>query len=110
MKHRIVAAIVLTFMCLTTIGCSEPESTGPSASVSEEFNSTYEGLQTKLFDGQGCTNDACHGVAAVGGLDLRADVSYSQLVNVTSTGSELKRGTRLRGRLPVPKTSRSFRA
>ena len=91
MKNHILVAVALTTTLLVSMGCSEKEPSTSNSSHADEFSSTYEGLQTKLFDGQGCTNDACHGVAAVGGLDLRADVSFSQLVDVESTGSELKR-------------------
>ena len=91
MKNHILVAVALTTTLLASMGCSDKEPSTSNSSHTGEFSSTYEGLQTKLFDGQGCTNDACHGVAAVGGLDLRSDVSFSQLVDVESTGSELKR-------------------
>ena len=93
MMNRSLNAASLAVICFFFFGCSgsdDETSTTPDP-VQEEFTSTYQGLQVKLFDGQGCSNDACHGVAAVGGLDLRADVSFSQLVGVASTGSALKR-------------------
>lgn len=49
-----------------------------------EYASTYDGIQDILFQGYGCTNDACHGSAAEGGLDLRAGASHADLVNVAS--------------------------
>ena len=116
MNDRTILAVLLIATLFLFFGCSEdhPEASNtsnmdesastyqvedPETEDSEisntpnanEFTSTYQGLQAKLFDGQGCTHSACHGMAAVGNLDLRADVSYSQLVNVASTGSELKR-------------------
>ncbi len=48
------------------------------------FNSTYDLIQKAVFENRGCTNSVCHGEAATGGLDLRADVSYNNLVDVES--------------------------
>jgi cysteine-rich repeat protein len=54
-----------------------------------EFDSTYEGIQSIIFDGvYDCTNDLCHSPALIpaqGALDLTAGASYDQLVNVPST-------------------------
>ena len=85
MNHRVVLAASLAATSLLLFGCSgeEPAPEAADTSNTAEFTSTYQGLQTMLFDGQGCTNPACHGAAAVGGLDLRADISYSQPVSYT---------------------------
>jgi len=48
---------------------------------SNDFDSTYDAIQTVIFDQRGCSIDACHGAAASGGLDLRAGASYDQLVS-----------------------------
>ena len=47
MKHRIVAAIVLTFMCLTTIGCSEPNRQVRVLRIGG-IQQYHEGLQTNF--------------------------------------------------------------
>ena len=52
------------------------------AETSSPISSTYEALQVKLFEAQGCTDSACHGVESAGGLNLTAEVSYDQLVEV----------------------------
>ncbi len=57
--------------------------------VSEvEFNSTFEGIQSLIFDSPvfNCSDDLCHGAnfASNGNLDLRDGASYAQLVNVPS--------------------------
>jgi len=44
-----------------------------------------------VFENHGCTDDRCHGDSAAGGLDLRADVSYQNLVRAPSTSSPLRR-------------------
>ena len=69
-------------------GCTDASETAKSAVV---IDGTFTALQVHLFDGQGCSEAACHGSATVGGLDLRAGNAYAQLVSVQSTGSALKR-------------------
>jgi hypothetical protein len=46
------------------------------------FDSTFALIQKAVFENRGCTNDLCHGSAATGGLDLRADVAYENLIDV----------------------------
>ncbi len=52
-----------------------------------EFDTTYDALQSVIFDSPtyGCTNAACHGAAASGQLDLRADVSFDDLVDAPAS-------------------------
>lgn len=47
---------------------------------SGSFSSTFELIQKAVFENTGCTNQICHGEARAGGLDLRADVAYDNLV------------------------------
>lgn len=42
----------------------------PDAQACATFSSSYAALQARVFDGHGCTAQACHGSAAVGGLSL----------------------------------------
>ncbi|MBX3026144.1 DUF4215 domain-containing protein [bacterium] len=51
----------------------------------EAFGSTYELIQQAIFENHGCTNNACHGTAQSGGLDLRAGVAYASLIDVPSS-------------------------
>tara|TARA_B100001093_G_C26799847_1_gene1002855 strand:+ start:280 stop:1920 length:1641 start_codon:yes stop_codon:yes gene_type:complete len=74
---------------MVLVACNA-EQNEPTATT-DTWQSTFEALQSKLFEGQGCTNDACHGTASVGGLTLTADVAYDQLVEAASTGSDLVR-------------------
>src|SRR5262245_46846811 len=53
----------------------------------ESFDSTFSAIQTVIFEREGCTEDACHGSARSGGLDLRPDVAYTNLIEVPSTSS-----------------------
>jgi hypothetical protein len=48
----------------------------------QTITSTYDLIQTAIFEKRGCTESICHGSAATGGLDLRAEVSYDELVDV----------------------------
>src|SRR5262245_15179458 len=55
------------------------------------FTSTYDGIQKEIFEKHGCTDDRCHGSAKQGGLQLTADVSYDNLLQVHSTESDFNR-------------------
>ncbi|HKU40730.1 MAG TPA: hypothetical protein VJR89_21365 [Polyangiales bacterium] len=96
--HRLSFAIAV--LCL--IGCSdeggdaphEPGRSVPAAgsgaaeSCSQgQFESTFSAIQQVIFEQRNCTNNMCHGAAAMGGLDLRPDVAYRNLVEVKATNS-----------------------
>ena len=51
----------------------------------EAFATTFDLIQQAIFENHGCTDNACHGNAQSGGLDLRAGVSYDSLVDVPSS-------------------------
>lgn len=54
----------------------------------ENFSGSFERIQELVFERTGCTNSACHGGgASAGGLDLRADVAYDNLLRVMSTAN-----------------------
>jgi hypothetical protein len=60
--------------------------TGPTGAIAAEqcekqFASTFELIQSEIFDKHGCTNDLCHGSTASGGLDLRGPAAFDQLVD-----------------------------
>lgn len=46
-----------------------------------EYASTYDLIQTAIFDRHGCTSAYCHDAAAAGGLNLSPGVSYDALVD-----------------------------
>ncbi|MDG2303236.1 MAG: hypothetical protein P8R42_01065 [Candidatus Binatia bacterium] len=76
---------------------SEPEPPGPTDpeppvdGCDTTFTGTFDAIQQTIFEPHGCTAEACHGSAASGGLDLSADVSYANLLEVSSTGSAFPR-------------------
>ena len=54
------------------------------------FASTFEAIQTVIFQKHGCTSDVCHGsVGKQGGLVLLPDVAYQNIYSVKSTESDL---------------------
>ena len=48
------------------------------------YPTTYDLIQKAIFENHGCTSSNCHDSAKSGGLDLRAGVSYDNLVDVPS--------------------------
>jgi hypothetical protein len=46
------------------------------------FSSTFELIQAAVFEKHSCADAVCHGVAKSGGLDLRPDAAYDNLVDV----------------------------
>jgi hypothetical protein len=53
------------------------------------FDSTFEAIQTVVFEQAGCANSLCHGDAQAAGLDLTAENAYASLVDAASAGSSL---------------------
>lgn len=70
----------------------------PATCPCEAFESTFQAIQTVVFDRYGCTQLACHGSApGQGNLDLRPEVAYQNLVGAYSElGQQLRveRGSR----------------
>lgn len=60
---------------------------GPQCAAERTFAGTWEGIQEVVFARHGCTEQACHGSGAQGGLDLSPQVAYDNLVDVPSSSS-----------------------
>lgn len=67
-----------------------PEPT-PAEPACASFDSTFAALEETVFANYGCTTGPCHGEARSGGLDLRPGAAWSNLVDVPSVLSDLKR-------------------
>ena len=75
-------------------GCNEDCTTG--ACDNPSFNTTFEGIQSIIFDAPvyACTNAACHGgnagdpTSGQGDLNLNADVAYEALMGTAGTGED----------------------
>ena len=72
-------------------GPPPPPATDDPGTCDTEYTGTFDAIQQTIFARHGCTASACHGQAAAGDLDLRADVAHANLLEVTSTGSALPR-------------------
>jgi hypothetical protein len=55
------------------------------------YDGTFAAIQEIVFERHGCTQDACHGSARSGGLDLTPEVAYQNLFDVPSTATALPR-------------------
>jgi hypothetical protein len=55
------------------------------------FDSAFAAIQKLIFERHGCTAQACHGDAKLGGLDLRADAAYASVVDAASMNSKYAR-------------------
>ncbi len=69
----------------------EPSEPGDPCDDAPAFSSTFEGIQEVIFERHGCTQQACHGSAASGGLDLSPDVAYANIFQVPAIGSPSNR-------------------
>jgi hypothetical protein len=59
----------------------------PASCPCQRFESTFAAIQDGIFERHGCTQASCHGSSpGQGGLDLRPDVAFANLVGVPSTG------------------------
>jgi len=87
-----LAALLLALAACSDGGGGDPTTPGnPSCAEGQSFESTFDAIQTVVFERNGCTQDICHGSAASGGLDLRRDAAYDAIFDVPSTASPLKR-------------------
>jgi hypothetical protein len=59
----------------------------PPDGCSQSFDSTFAAIEQIVFQGQGCAEEACHGSAREGGLDLRPGLAYANLIEAASTSS-----------------------
>lgn len=83
-QSAVAAIAVLTFAACGTESASTVQSEC-------DANSTFAQVQQQIFEAQGCTASACHGETANGGLDLRPENAYANLVNVDATSGDFVR-------------------
>ncbi len=87
MKPVFYAAAALAALVLSA--CGTDSASGTRAKCDTE--STFAQVQQQIFEGYGCTASQCHGETANGGLDLRADVAYANLINVEASSGDYMR-------------------
>ncbi len=64
---------------------SAQRSGAPQACPCARGDGTFAAIQEVVFARYGCTEQNCHGSGAQGGLDLRPEVAYQNLVDVPAT-------------------------
>jgi hypothetical protein len=73
-------------------GPGDPGDPGdPGCSSGTSYDGTFDAIQQIVFERHGCTQDACHGSARSGGLELTPAVAYQNLFDVDATATALKR-------------------
>jgi hypothetical protein len=75
-----------------TSGPGEPIQPPPPTctDATNEFGSTFEGIQKLIFEKHGCTQDVCHGSSKQGGLDLSPAAAYDGIFDKRALGTSLK--------------------
>jgi hypothetical protein len=79
-RHDWWCSFVLTAMMVAPA----PPAVSAQECENGHFESTFELIQTAVFDRHGCTNALCHGAAQMGGLDLSSGAAYDNLVDVAA--------------------------
>ena len=75
-------------------GPSDLDDSGFSVTVREVIEDpSFAADIQPIFNREGCTNGACHGVGASAGLNLESGESYADLVRVPSTQTGYERVT-----------------
>lgn len=102
LAHPLLAMFLATLLAVTA-GCGgssedlsttpgePPEPQPPACESGPSYAGTFDAVQDIVFEQGGCTTEVCHGDASAGGLDLRADAAWQNLVDAPSAGSELLR-------------------
>jgi hypothetical protein len=82
----IAGILLLTSACGSSNTSNDDAAPGPEEKC--EADSTFALVQRQIFENRGCTTQACHGANATGGLDLRSESSYDNLVNVEAASGD----------------------
>ena len=86
--------LFLAIPAIALLGCSGDGGSGGTGGNDDgecDADSTFGQIQDQIFEGRGCTLDACHGSALSGGLDLRADAAYDSLVRAPGISGDFNR-------------------
>lgn len=78
----------LAIPVLALVGCGD---SGSNEEAKCDADSTFAQIQEQIFEGRGCTIDACHGSAMSGGLDLREGAAFDNLVRVPGLAGDFNR-------------------
>ncbi len=84
------SSMCIGLLAVAITGCGTSTSEDPGLGTIDPatgcltFGSTFDAIQTLVFDRQGCSADACHGTGMSDGLDLRVGHSYDSLVEAAT--------------------------
>jgi hypothetical protein len=92
----VVDRLILSILLLSLSACGgSGTALTPSLPPSEEcavvYDGTFAAIQDVIFARHGCMAVACHGSAQSGGLDLRPDAAYGELIDVPASGVAMPR-------------------
>lgn len=79
------------FLALSACGGDSPSDPGGEDPRVVRANPSFATDIQEMLGRKGCTAAGCHGNAQQGGLDLRADAAYGELVGVTATSEPIQR-------------------
>src|SRR5215470_9494362 len=83
MRHRSPRQLLVSTAVLACLANASPSAATVGGCTNGRFSSTFELIQSAIFERHGCTNTLCHGaVPPAGGLDLHPDVAYANLIDV----------------------------
>jgi len=97
---RLRATVAIALVSALAAGCGGgsdgalPREGGgdPTCTSGPALDGTFAGIEQAIFARHGCVEQACHGSAAAGGLDLSPGVAWRNLVGAPSTGrSDMER-------------------
>ena len=80
---------IAAFAVVFASACGTDTSSGTGLKC--DADSTFAQIQQQIFETRGCTESACHGDAAQGGLDLQPERAYASLVNVEASSGDYMR-------------------
>jgi hypothetical protein len=78
--RQMMSAVWMSALLLP-LAHSSPGAAATDAPCTAQYNSTFEVITHEIFEKRGCTSTACHGAARSGGLDLRGEGVFDQLVD-----------------------------
>ena len=81
-RHAAQSGLIILAVSLVT-AVTLPPCGAAQVCENGNFDSTFALIQAAIFERHGCTSAVCHGATpGSGGLDLRPDVAYDNLVDV----------------------------
>src|SRR5262249_5149266 len=95
---RLIALVAVATVSACAGGDSGSSSSGGGgnpanpdcAAGKQQFASTFESIQKRIFEKHGCTQDLCHGSSKQGGLELSAAVAFDNIFDKPAHTASMK--------------------